>query len=160
VAAIFASGAVPGVFPAVRIGNRTLVDGGIVNPVPTSVAVSMGADVAIGIRLVHGSGMQVDELSTESEGPVPSAVAAIVSSIELVQTRIVTASGSTPTILITPEFGSLPAGKLRHFRDGRRLVAAGEEAVEAALPRLAAALPWLRPPDGAAPPPEPAAPDA
>jgi NTE family protein len=158
VAAVFASGAVPGVFPAVRIGNRTLVDGGIVNPVPASVAVTMGADVVIGIRLVHGGGVQADEISEEGEGPIPSAVAAIVRSIELMQTRLVTASGSIPTILVTPEFGSLPAGKLRHFRDGRRFVAAGEEAVEAALPRLAAALPWLRPLDPAAPPPEPAAP--
>jgi NTE family protein len=151
-AAIFASGAVPGVFPAVRIGNRTLVDGGIVNPVPASVAASMGADVVIGIRLVHGGGVQADEFSEEGEGPVPSAVAAIMRSIELVQTRIVTAAGSIPTILVTPEFGSMPAGKLRHFRDGRRFVAAGEAAVEAALPRLGSALPWLRPLDAAAPP--------
>ena len=157
VAAVFASGAVPGVFPAVRIGNRTLVDGGIVNPVPTSVAVTMGADVVIGIRLVHSGGVQADEISEEGEGPVPSAVAAIVRSIELMQTRITTGSGSIPTIFVTPEFGSLPAGKLRHFREGRRFVAAGEEAVEAALPRLAAALPWLRPLDLVAPTPEPAA---
>jgi NTE family protein len=149
-AAIFASGAVPGVFPAVRIGNRTLVDGGIVNPVPASVAASMGADVVIGIRLVHGGGVQADQFSEEGEGPVPSAVAAIMRSIELVQTRIVTAGGSIPTILVTPEFGSMPAGKLRHFRDGRRFVAAGEAAVEAALPRLGAALPWLRPLDAVA----------
>ena len=81
-------------------------------------------------------------------------------SIELVQTRIVTATGSIPTILVTPEFGSMPVGKLRHFRDGRAFVAAGEEAVEAALPRLAAALPWLRPLDLAAVPPEPAVPSA
>jgi NTE family protein len=157
VAAIFASGAVPGVFPAVRIGNRTLVDGGIVNPVPASVAASMGADVVIGIRLVHGSGVQADEVSEEGEGPVPSAVAAIMRSIELVQTQIVTESGSIPTILVTPEFGSVPAGKLRHFREGRRFVPAGEAAVEAALPRLEAALPWLRPLDSAAHSRDPAA---
>jgi NTE family protein len=156
VAAVFASGAVPGVFPAVRIGSRTLVDGGIVNPVPASVAVSMGADVVIGIRLVHGGGVQAEEISEEREGPVPSVVAAIVRSIELVQTRIVTTSGSIPTIFVTPEFGLMPTAKLRNFRGGRAFVAAGEEAVEAALPRLAAALPWLRPLDPAAVPAEPA----
>jgi NTE family protein len=144
----------------VRIGNRTLVDGGIVNPVPASVAVNMGADVVIGIRLVHRGGVQTDEFSEVGEGPVPSAVAAIVRSIELVQTRIVTATSSIPTILVTPEFGSMPASKLRHFRDGRTFVAAGEEAVEAALPRLAAALPWLRPLDLATVPPEPPVPTA
>ncbi len=150
VSAMAASTAVPGVFPAVRIGNRTLVDGGMVNPVPASLAAALGADVVIGIRLVHGPWVQADELSEEGEGPVPSAVAAIMRSIELVQTRIVTEAGAVPLILVTPEFGSLPAGKLRHFREGRSYIAAGEEAVDAALPRLAAALPWLRPIDAAA----------
>ena len=76
VAAVFASAAVPGVFPAVRIGSHTLVDGGIVNPVPVTVAATMGADVVVGIRLVHGGGVQLDEISEAGEGPVPSAVAA------------------------------------------------------------------------------------
>jgi NTE family protein len=147
VAALFASAAVPGVYPAVRIGNRTLVDGGIVNPVPASVAASLGADVVIGVRLVHPGGVQADEVSEEGEGPIPSAVAAIMRSIEFLQTRIGMETGSVPTILVTPEFGSLPAGKLRHFRDGRCYVAAGEAAVDAALPRLSAVLPWLRPID-------------
>jgi NTE family protein len=148
VSAMAASSAVPGVFPAVRIGNRTLVDGGMVNPVPASVAATLGANVVIGIRLVHGGWVvQADELSEEGEGPVPSAVAAIMRSIELVQTRIVTETGTVPLILVTPEFGSIPAGKLRHFRAGRPFISVGEAAIEAALPRLAAALPWLRPID-------------
>ena len=150
VCAMFASGAVPGVFPAVRIGSRTLVDGGIVNPVPLTVAASLGADVVIGIRLVSSGGTRAEQLSEEGEGPIPSAIAAIVRSIEVLQTRVVTDSGSVPTIVITPEFESIPAAKLRHFRDGRRYIAAGEAAVEAALPRLRGALPWLRPLDGAA----------
>jgi NTE family protein len=147
-AAIFASGAVPGVFPAVRVGNRTLVDGGIVNPVPLTVAAGLGADVVIGIRLVSSGGTQAEQLSEEGDGPVPSAIAAIVRSIEVLQTRVVTDSGSVPTIVVTPEFESIPAAKLRKFRDGRRYIAAGEAAVEAALPRLRGALPWLRPLDG------------
>src|SRR5262245_1153055 len=147
-AAIFASGAVPGVFPAVRVGNRTLVDGGIVNPVPLTVAASLGADVVIGIRLVSSGGTRAEQLSEEGDGPVPSAIAAIVRSIEVLQTRVVTDSGSVPTIVVTPEFGSVPAAKLRRFRDGRRYIATGEAAVEAALPRLRGALPWLRPLEG------------
>jgi hypothetical protein len=66
------------------------------------------------------------------------------SSIELVQKRITTGPATTPTVMITPQFHDLPTVKLRRFRQGRRYIAAGEAAVDAALPRLQAALPWLR----------------
>src|SRR4029453_2803657 len=114
VTALFASSAIPGVFPAVRVGNRRLVDGGVVNPLPTSVAVELGADVVIAARLVTGGGVDLETVSEESEGPIPSAVTAIVSAIELVQTRVAPAVAATPTVMITPQFDDLP--KRRHFR--------------------------------------------
>jgi NTE family protein len=144
VTALFASCAVPGVFPAVRVGNRRLVDGGVVNPIPSSVAVQLGADVVIAARLVSGGGVDLDTVSEESDGPIPSAVTAVMRSIELVQTRITAGPARTPTVMITPQFHDLPTVKLRRFREGRRYIPAGEAAVDAALPRLQSALPWLR----------------
>ena len=44
VEAILASAAIPGIFPAVRIGGREYVDGGVVNNTPISHAVALGAD--------------------------------------------------------------------------------------------------------------------
>jgi NTE family protein len=41
---IAGSAAVPGVFPPVRVGDRLLIDGGVVNNTPISHAVSLGAD--------------------------------------------------------------------------------------------------------------------
>lgn len=41
--AVLASTAIPGVFPPVRIGPHTLVDGGVANNTPVSVAVALGA---------------------------------------------------------------------------------------------------------------------
>lgn len=49
--AVRASMALPGLFPAVRIGQRWLVDGGLVNPVPISVCRAMGADIIIAVNL-------------------------------------------------------------------------------------------------------------
>jgi NTE family protein len=49
--ALRASYALPGVFPPVHIGQRWLVDGALVNPVPVSAARAFGARVVIAVNL-------------------------------------------------------------------------------------------------------------
>ena len=52
--AVRASMAMPGLFPAVRVSDRWLVDGGLVNPVPVTVCHALGADVVIAVNLNTG----------------------------------------------------------------------------------------------------------
>ena len=49
--AVRASCALPGLFSPLRQGDRWLVDGGLVNPVPVSLCRAMGADVVIAVNL-------------------------------------------------------------------------------------------------------------
>jgi NTE family protein len=49
--AIRASSAIPGIFPPVTFGNRTLVDGGVADNVACDVAKGRGADVIIAVNL-------------------------------------------------------------------------------------------------------------
>jgi NTE family protein len=49
--AIRASYALPGVFTPVRLNNRWLIDGALVNPVPVSVCRALGARLVIGVTL-------------------------------------------------------------------------------------------------------------
>ena len=49
--ALRASFSLPGVFPPVRIDDRWLVDGALVNPVPVSVCRAMGAEIIIAVNL-------------------------------------------------------------------------------------------------------------
>lgn len=51
--AVRASIAVPGIITPLRSNGRILVDGGLVNPVPVSVARAMGADLVIAVDLNH-----------------------------------------------------------------------------------------------------------
>ena len=51
--AVRASISVPGIFTPVRRNGQVLVDGGLINPVPVSVARSMGADIVIAVDLNH-----------------------------------------------------------------------------------------------------------
>jgi NTE family protein len=52
--AVRASMAMPGLFPAVRVDQQWLVDGGLVNPVPVSVCHALGADIVIAVNLNTG----------------------------------------------------------------------------------------------------------
>lgn len=49
--AIRASMAMPGVFAPLRVDERYLLDGGLVNPVPVSLTRAMGADIVIAVNL-------------------------------------------------------------------------------------------------------------
>ncbi len=49
--AVRASISLPGIFSPVAQGNRWLVDGGLVNPVPVSVCRALGADIVVAVNL-------------------------------------------------------------------------------------------------------------
>jgi NTE family protein len=76
--AVRASIALPGLFtPVVRDDGRLLVDGGLVNPVPTSLARAMGADIVIGVDLNadilarHMRPLAVVQTSAQDDGLLP-----------------------------------------------------------------------------------------
>jgi NTE family protein len=143
--AIVASLSIPGVYPALRIGEHLVVDGGVLNPVPVSVAADMGADVVLAVKLVGDTGRQLEAESVEAKGRPPSAINVIMRSVELMQGRISSEPGAARTITVAPRLRDIPTGKLRGFSGGGRFVELGEEAAEEMLPRIMAALPWLRP---------------
>lgn len=100
--AVRASIALPGLFTPVMREGRLLVDGGLVNPVPVSLARAMGADIVIAVDLnadimrrhmraadmgeselrMHGRELKVSALHREDEEPplplgqIPEALAA------------------------------------------------------------------------------------
>jgi NTE family protein len=143
--AVLASIALPGVYPPVRIGPYTLVDGGILNPVPSTVAAEMGADAVIAVNLGGGEARPpVDGEATEEGGQLPWVLQVITRSVDVMQSKITTDTAAAATILIEPRIDTIGAMGLRSFNQGRPYIALGEQAAEAALPRIAAALPWTR----------------
>ena len=146
--AVLGSSAIPGIHPAVGIGPYTAVDGGIVNPVPGSAATAMGADRVVAVRLgrhrpaAHDAAHD-DAEARERPGRGPSTIETIVRSVDLMQATI-RGQRSPGTIVIAPECEEVPGIGLRRFSLGRGYIEAGEAAVGAAVPRIAAALPWMR----------------
>ncbi len=64
--AILASSAIPGFFPVVEYEGRFLADGGLVNPIPVSLARSLGADFVIGVNVIAREKKEMDH-SQEDE---------------------------------------------------------------------------------------------
>jgi NTE family protein len=135
--ALLASMSIPGIYPPVRYGPHLLVDGGILNPVPTNVVGNMGADVTIAVKLM---GAKLIEPGRSG----PSVLQVLLRSMDMMMDKIDNVSASRATILVEPEFSETSALTLRNFSQGRRYMAVGEAAALAALPRIAAVLPWLR----------------
>jgi NTE family protein len=64
VEAMRASYALPGIFQPVKVGNRWLVDGALVNPIPVSVCRALGANLVIAVNLssdIFGRGTVVQD---------------------------------------------------------------------------------------------------
>jgi NTE family protein len=76
VEAIRASYALPGIFSPVMIGDRWLVDGALVNPVPVSAARALGAEIVIAVNLnadSFGHGGTIAAYGTPPDAPEPQA---------------------------------------------------------------------------------------
>lgn len=62
--AMRASMAIPGVFSPVTIGDKVLVDGGLVNNFPADVLRDMGADIIIGVEVTSTKTVTADDLKS------------------------------------------------------------------------------------------------
>jgi NTE family protein len=165
--AVRASIAVPGLFRPVLRDGRYLVDGGVVNPVPVSLARAMGANIVIAVdigsdivgrharRKRDGSNTQTgrnrilgkffprrDEVPAEGgdTGTPPSMLEALMGSIDVMQVRIARSrlAGDPPEVLLTPRLAHL--GSLDYHR-AAVAIAEGREAVARMLPAIRDALP-------------------
>ncbi len=72
--ALHASAAVPGVVSPVRIGERWLIDGGVVDPVPVALCRALGADTVIAVDL--NAALLARRFRGEAARPAPPEVPA------------------------------------------------------------------------------------
>ena len=141
---VWASMALPGLFPPIRYGDKWLVDGGLVNPVPISLCRALGADIVIAVNLngdivgkhfVQNNQDETDSTSvmarfrkniraykttlfgTQSDGhPVPSLFDVISGSLHIAQDRITRSrmAGDPPDVLLSPRLSHI--GLLEFYR--------------------------------------------
>lgn len=126
--AVRASCAFPGIFLPVRVGQHTLVDGGLVHPVPAQVARGMGADLVIGVELNrHG---------TKGRSP-RNLLHIMLQSLALVQRPQVEQALRDADVVIQPDLSDFSAMELERVAD---MIKAGRDAAEAVLPAVYSAM--------------------
>lgn len=126
-AAIRASSAIPGVYRPVALGGRTLVDGGVVNPIPVSVARDRAAAVVIAVDVSR-------ELPVEEPGNVYSIW---MRSLSILTREMARLKGRGADVLIEPKVGDTSPFD---FSKKKELMAAGIAAAREAIPAIRAAL--------------------
>jgi len=124
--ALRASCAYPGMFVPVEIDGRTLVDGFLAAPVPVDAARVMGADIVIGVFLESDSGRK------------PSSIVDVISlSFAILQRHADLEWRAKADIIIAPHVKEFVWDD---FEKTSELIAVGEAATRAALPKIRAAL--------------------
>lgn len=126
--AVRASCAFPGIFLPVRLNGRTLVDGGLVNNVPTSVVRRMGADVVVAVDLNRPS---------EEQRPPRNLLHIMLYSLALVQRPQILKQLQEADVVIQPDLSAYGVIELERVQD---MVEIGREAVRAAIPQIRAAI--------------------
>ncbi len=122
--AVLASVSLPGVFPPVKVGERLLVDGGIIGSVPVDAVKSMGADIIIAV----GVEAQVDYNKKLGNGMDIMFQADAIRAYWLSDLRLQGAD-----IVLYPEVGKISWAA---FSKGEECIKAGEVIAAKMLPQI------------------------
>jgi NTE family protein len=147
-----ASAAVPMVFAPVKVGERTLVDGGVSDPVPAEVVNSMGADLCVAVNVVPPLKLGVENAVSRAVrianrfNPMsylngvtgmPPMFDIIMNSMQVLQHELGNFKAISADVLIKPDLSDFTW--IEYYRSNE-LIRRGEEAAELAMPAIQRAL--------------------
>ncbi len=128
--AVRASISVPGIFYPVKIKNKWLVDGALINPTPVDVVKKMGADILIAVDLTTSEEVKIKE---------PNMVNTLMQSFYILRSELTRLNlhSVKNQVVIRPVTRSLSdkADGFK-FRQVKHFIEEGEKAAEKALPEI------------------------
>lgn len=134
--AIRASIAIPGIFPPQRWETRLLADGGLVNPLPVSVARTLSDLPLIAVNLTGDYARRATTIGLADAARLPSPLQTARASIGLMLASLTDAQLrlAPPDILLNPDVGHI---NVADFTKAHELIEIGRATVEANWPRIA-----------------------
>jgi len=147
--AVRVSMSIPVIFIPVHYNGRILVDGGLVNPLPVSIAKAMGADITIACNVLPRAKENATYIRLRNKNwrfppdrflkpgriRLPNMKKMLFQYLSVMENRILVGNlrEAKPTMLIEPEVGAF---KPAEFHRASEIIACGEEAAESAVPAL------------------------
>ena len=125
--AVHASAAIPGVFVPVVLDYRTLVDGGVTDPIPADVARKKGAEIVIAVSI---------PAAIPSEAP-SNPIQVALHAVTVMSAEIGRCGAQAADVVITPDVGNIAYDD---FNQKKRLIEAGAAATREALPKIREAI--------------------
>ena len=121
---VLASSSWPGLYNPIKHDNRLLVDGGIKNSVPVSIARSLGADFIIACDVGFCVTKDVE---------IKNAMRMMLQSFQIMGEELNTLQSKNADILIEPDLGNIDQAA---FDKASEIIPRGQEAAEKALPLI------------------------
>jgi len=121
--AVHASSAIPGVFNPVEHQGRLLVDGGVLDNLPISVAREKGADIVIA----------VDISQNVANFNITNLIDVMLQSVNIMSSENIRYKKKEADVLISPQVGGVA---MLDFTQKKRCMQAGIEAAQKAMPEL------------------------
>ena len=121
--AIRASTAVPGIFEPFAKDGTLYVDGALVDPMPVDAARALGADIVVGVDLMHGSNVPVIDMIFD----------VVLQSIEVVQRQLGYEKYKDADMMICPEVSHISQSD---FDKAFECIRIGENAMRARVKEL------------------------
>jgi len=128
--AVRASISIPVIFTAVKRGDRYLVDGGLVNPVPVSTVRKMGAELVIAVNVIPPMGVR---LQLAKETKPPGIFQSMLHSFYIATYSLVRSNLAGADIVIEPKLPHIGYGDFHRISDS---IAQGEIAAQELIEQI------------------------
>lgn len=131
--AVRASISIIGVFEPAHIGDHFLVDGGTVNPVPTSVLKDKQANIVIASNVIPGLPERMHRQQQLKTGKAPNVLSIFLGAIEIMESEIIKSRSEAMDVLIAPDVAQFSTLDYDRATD---IIECGRAAAHLALPQI------------------------
>ncbi len=131
--AVRASMSIIGIFEPARVGHRFLIDGGTVNPVPTSALLNNGCNIILASSVIPNLQDRLHRKQAQATGRVPNVLSIVMGATEIMESEIIKTRMSGVHVLIRPDVARY---NTLDYSKASEIIKAGEEAARAEVANI------------------------